>query len=481
MPQIPIAGGYYESESAPLSAQRCINWIPVVPQIDGALNNRALIGSPGLVAFSTLEVGNRGGHVMDGVPYFVNGSTLYSVASTGVATSRGTIQAGGRVSMADNGQYLVIVVPGGPSYVYDNSAATLTVISDTDFRAASSVAFKDGYFVFSAFDGSVFFISALNDPLTYNALDFGAAEISPDDIVSVHVNHNELFVIGETTTELFQNIGGADFPFQRISGANIQKGSHARFGVVEYDNTFLFIGGGLNERTAIWRVSGSSSAVKISTAAIDQAIQEFTADEISGAFAWTYSERGSFFAGFTFEGASPSKTFVYDVTSSALSGKPVWHERQSGVVDGRWRVNSIVRAYGKLLVGDMSTATIGEIDRDTFTEYGEAIMRQRSSQPFFAEGLPVFSGELALTMESGVGLNTGQGSDPQIRLDWSDDGGRTFSSEFFRSYGGVGKYEVVPTWRRLGRFPQQRVLRFTTTEPVKSNLLRLDGTVEVGY
>ena len=480
--QLQIATGFYASDSLPLSAQRCINWIPVIPQAE-ALNNRALFDVPGLTLFGSASGVNRGAQEMKEVPYFVNGGALFSASSDGVTTSRGAIEGSGRVSLANNGQFLVVVVPGGKAYAYDNQAETLAEITDVDFRTSDTVVYKDGFFVFSSSDGSVFFNSALNDPFTYSGLDFGTAEINADRIIALHVNHNELFVCGLETIELFQNVGGADFPFQRIPGANIQKGVHAKFSIVEFDNTLVFVGGGLNESSSIWKVAGSSSAVKISTSAIDNAIQEFTKEEISNSFSWVYSAGGSFFVGFTFKSDRiDNKTFVYDATTSALSGQPEWHERQSGVDYNSWRVNSIVSAYGKLLVGDSEGGNIGFIDKANYTEYGSVMVQEKASKPFSAGGLPIFSGEIQLTMESGVGLTIGQGSDPVIRMDYSDEGGRpgTFSSEFPRSYGKIGEFTSVPSWRRQGRIPKHRVIRFKTSEPVKSVIIKLEADVEIG-
>jgi len=473
--RLQIASGFYESESLPLSSQRCINWRPVVTESKDALNTRALLDVPGISLFAELDGANRGSHKMSGSAYFINGERLYEVLRSGVSIDRGEIRGGNRVSTADNGRYLVIVSPGYASYVFDNTNNTLETITDRDFRAASTVRFKDGYFLFSASAGDVFFSSRLNEPTRYDALDYAAAEISPDYIVALHINHNELFVLGEETCEIFQNVGGVGFPFQRIDGANIQKGCHAPASVVEFDNTFLFVGGGLNERSAVWRMSGSSSAVKISTAAIDHAIQQFSEQEIKDSFAWTYSQDGNFFAGFTFSG-SAGKTFVYDATASALSGEPTWHERQSGERDAEWRVSSVMMAYDKILVGDLQSGKIGVLDADVKTEYGNPIFRQRSSKPFSGDGMPVFAGELALTMESGVGSDI----EPIVRLDWSDDGGRTFGSELQRGFGKVGEYESIPIWRRLGRFPRERVIRFTTTAPVTCNILKLEAEIDVG-
>ena len=153
----------------------------------------------------------------------------------------------------------------------------------------------------------------------------------------------------------------------------------------------------------------------------------------------------------------------------------MWHERQSGVDEGRWRVQSLIVVDGEMLVGDSEGPNIGILDKDTYTEYGNAIFRQVASMPFSNQGEVLFVSELQLTMEAGVGLITGQGSAPVIRHDWSDDGGRTFGNEIARSFGQVGKYNTLPTWRRLGRISQQRVLRFTATDPVKTNILKLEG------
>lgn len=484
--QLEISTGFYQSESLPISAQRCINLIPIIPQPQGsALNQRALLGAPGIktvVTTGAIVTGsNRGCHVMGGIPFFVNGNTLFSLSSQDVIVSHGTVDGSGRVSMADNGTKLCIVVPGGNGFVFDG--LTVTRITDPDYRPSDTVVFKDGFYVFTASDGDVFFNSALNDPLTFDALDFGTGEIDPDKIVAAHVNHNELFILGEETIEIFQNVGGAGFPFQRIPGANIQKGCHAKFTPINFDNTFVFVGGGENERSSVWKVTGSSSVQKISTSAIDFAIQEFTKDEISDAFSWAYSEDGNTFVGFTFESSGnriPARTFAYDATSSALSGRAVWSERQSGVTDNRWRVNSLVEAHNKLLTSDQIDGRIGELDKSTFQEYGNLIFRQKASSPFSNQGNSQFWGEVELTLEGGVGLTSGQGSDPIIRMDFSDDGGRTFSNEFSRKAGKIGEFFKRVIWRRQGRIPAHRVIRFTMTDPIKWNIIKLEANIEGG-
>lgn len=479
--KLPIGEGYYLSNSLPLACQRCINWIPISPE-ESALNEMALDDPDGLTEWTdTGERPNRGAQVVGNTPYFVCGQNLYQVTAGGGNINRGSISGTKRVSMANNGLKLVIVVPGAQAYIYDVATTTLSQITDPDYLPSDTVVFKDGYFVFTASNGNIFFCSALNDPASIDALDFGSAEVSPDKIVAAHVNHNELYILGTDTIEIFQNVGGSGFPFQRIEGANIQKGCYAKFSIVEFDNSFLFIGGGLNEMPAVWRVASSSSAQKVSTAAIDIALQEFNSTEISNAFAFTYARRGNFFAAFTItSNRIPSRTFVYDATSSAMRGYPVWHERQTGVVDNYWRVAAVVKAFGKLLCGDLIDGRIGYFNPDEYTDYGEERFRSVTSQPFFQEELPLFQGQMEVTMESGVGLTLGNGSDPQLMMDYSDDGGRTWAYQTFRSYGEIGKYRQLCIWRRMGRIPRHRILRFTTTEPVKSCLLKVESYAEAG-
>jgi hypothetical protein len=482
--EIPIPLGFYQSESIPLAGQECVNFIPVIPQAE-ALSQRALIGAPGIreitITGTPITGVNRGSINVNGVYYTVNGGALYRINSNFVSSKIGDVDGTGRISMAKSTEYLVIVVPGIKAYTFNISSSAFAEITDLDFKTADTVVFIDGYFVFNSSDGKTIFHSLLNDPTSYDALDFGSSEVSPDKIISVNADHNELFVMNEETTEIFDNVGGAGFVFQRIDGAFIQKGSHARFGTVNFDNTLVFLGGGIGEKTSVWKVTGTSSVSKISTSAIDNAIQEFTREEIANAFAMTYAEDGNFFVIFTFESDRiPSRTFVFDATTSALSGVQVWHERQTGVERDRWRVNSITQAYGELIVADSQGPKFGILEKKTYTEYGNVLFRRAAFAPFSTKGLPLFWGTIKLTMESGAGLTTGQGSDPQIRYDFSDDGGRTFSSEFFRSYGKIGEYSTVPTWRKQGRIQKYRTLRFTTSEPVVSNILKLEARIQEG-
>ena len=470
MPKVvlPIANGYYESDSLPISAQECTNFYPNIAQAP-ALNQETLFGTPGLEQVASVSTLNscRGAHEMNGVPYFVIGGHLYSLASDNTTTEIGAISGNTRVSMADNGTQLLILNPGGDGFVYNHVTDTLVQITDPDFTAngdPQQVVFIDGYFCLTT-DSKKFIVSSLNDGTSYNALDFGTAESDPDDIVAPVVFRNQLFIGGSQTIEAFQNIGGADFPFQR-TGLFLQKGIISPFSIQTLQDTFVFIGAGQNESPAIWTLNGNN-VQKISTTAIDKELSSLTQDQIDGIFSWAYAEKGAYFVGF----ALPGSTFVYDNISKR------WHERKSQVEGslGAYRVTALVRAYNKIFAGDLIDGRIGRLDEDVYKEYDEPILRTIVTQPFQQNMESFVVPEIEITVESGVG--NADTPDPQIGMSRSKNG-KTWADTRYRKLGKIGEYDHRAIWRRNGRAARYELFRFTMSDPVKPVLIQLTAEFE---
>ena len=469
---LPIANGFYESDSLPISAQECVNWYPNIVQAP-ALNQETLIGTPGKVQLAStgdlITDANRGSHTLAEIPYAVNGGNLYTFDDAFVLTNLGVIEGTGRVSMDENGTQLMILVPGGKGYIF-TVAGGLVEITDADFTANGApqhFVYIDGYFLATT-DEKKFIISALNDGLSWNALDVGSAESDPDKVVAPIVHNNQAVITGTITAEFFQNQAvGADFPFTR-TGLFLSVGVKAPFTLVKANETFMFIGGGKNESPAIWQMVGNS-VQKISTTAIDTILQRFTNEEISTAFAWSYAQKGAYFVGF----ALPTTCLVIDT----VTGR--WHERKSQIIDNsgitqtvRSRINSLVTAYGKVIVFDSQDGRIGHLDPDTYTEYGRNIIRPVATQPFQnnMESMKVTS--LELTTESGVGNDTKE--DPVITMEISKNG-KTYGPQRTRKLGKKGEFKRRAIWRRNGRIPRLSVCRFVHSAPVKPVIIQLTG------
>ena len=478
--QIPIDNGFYVSDSLPLSNQLCTNWYPNTPQSQGALSQGSLYGGAGILGVATTGVDdqiNRGVHVKAGKPYFLNGETLIRLDSSFdtdgneifTPVTLGAIPGSQRVSMADNGKQLMVLVPGGDGYIIDETSGTpFVTITDASFTANGApqqVVFVDSFFVCST-DSKKFIRSSANDGETWSALDVFTAESDPDDIVGLYVYNNKLFVMGSEVTEEFNNNGGL---FQR-TGFFIDKGLYAPNAVIATNNSFMWIGGGTNESAAIWTLNGNTP-VKVSTTAIDLALQKFTLSQINQSFAYSYAKNGAYFVGFSL----PTRTFEINT----ITGK--WNERTSKITNAngaintvRWRPNSIVTAYNRVLCGDSQDGRIGSIETDVYSEYGENIIRTFTTQVLADQGNPLSINSLEVTMESGVGDS--ETPDPQIRISTSKDG-KTFNNELWRSIGGIGEFNNRAVFYRLGRFPRLCVIKVEFSDMVKPSFLRLDANV----
>ena len=476
---LPIANGFYQSDSLPISAQRCIGWYPVVEQAP-ALSQETLRGTPGSTQVDTtgdLNQANRGGWTFEDVGYFVNGEGLYRLEADETLTLLGVIVGTNRVVMVDNGTQLFILVPGVPSYgyVFTTGPDTLTPVTDPDFKAngePQQVTFNDGYFVFTT-NSKKFIISALNDGLTYSALDVGTAEANPDETVVPIVYRNQLFIGGSLTLEGFQNIGGSDFPYQR-SGLFIDRGVRAPFSVAKLGGRIFFIGSGKDEGVAIWELAGNDTTRR-STVAVDSLLNSVSDAELADVFAWKYAEKGEYFICW----ALPTTTICYDLTTER------WHERQSQVINAigvtetvRSRINSLITAYGNRYVGDSQDGRIGRYESDVYREYGGEIIRPFTTQPFQNNMESFLVSHLELTLESGVG--NADVPDPHIKLEISKDGGKTWANGRVRRLGKVGEYQYRAIWRRIGRAARFDVYRFTLSAAVKPVVIQLTADILPG-
>ena len=96
-----------------------------------------------------------------------------------------------------------------------------------------------------------------------------------------------------------------------------------------------------------------------------------------------------------------------------------------------------------------------------------------NAQPAMAAQAATWSaGLVAYALDAGA-VGGGQGVDPQIVLQTSDDGGRTWGMERAASLGKLGEYRKLVRWRRNGR-SNNRAFRVICTEAVRVALIACD-------
>jgi len=423
--------------------------------------------APGLRFLQTIGTGPIRGlwsHQTNGNDFYVaSGNEFYQV--DGITQSPrylGAISGTGSVSIADNGIQLFIAC-NPDAYIYNESTDQFSQITDPDFPGAVTVGYLDGYFVFNEPNSQKLWITSLYDGSSIDPLDFASAEGLPDELVCVAVDHREVWLFGTDSIEVWYNSGGADFPLQRIQGAFNEIGCVAQFSVAKLDNSLFWVGKDNRGQGIIYRASGYN-AKRISTHAVEWQIQEYT--DISDAVAYTYQQDGHAFYVLNFPSANT--TWCYDVSTQ------VWHERAS-FIEGlftRTRGNCQCNFNGAIVIGDFENGNIYQLSLDVYEDNGDIQkwMRSWRALPTGQNNLTRTSQHsLQLDCETGMGLTTGQGSDPQVMLRWSDDGGHTWSNEHWRSMGKRGEYGFRTIWRRLGMTTKlrDRVYEVSGTDPVK--------------
>jgi len=492
----PILGSSYVTRSVNAADNRMVNLYPEIVS-EGGKEPAYLQRCPGLTLLNTIGDGPiRGLWTYAGSGFVVSGNALYEItAGSWNAEYRGFITGTGPVSISDNGVQMFIAC-NGPSYIYNINTSVLAQIIDPDFPGAVGVGFIDGYFVFNEPNSQKVWVTSLLDGTSVDPLDFASAEGSPDDLVTLIVDHREIWLFGTNSVEVWYDAGNLDFPLARIQGAFNEIGCVAPYSVAKLDNTLFWLGADARGRGIVYRAEGYTGK-RISTHAIEWQIQQYT--DLSDAVGYTYQQDGHSFYVLNFPTADT--TWVFDAATG------VWHERarwDDGIFR-RHRGNCQMVFNDKVVIGDYENGDIYYYDLESYTNNGgvQRWLRRWRALPTGENNLTrTAQHSLQLDCETGVGLNgiptgtilidylatevpqrllaengnniildyvTVQGTNPQAMLRWSDDGGHTWSNEHWQSMGKIGQYGFRTIWRRLGMTQKlrDRVYEVSGTDPVR--------------
>jgi hypothetical protein len=445
---IRFGTGSYQHRSLPLSSQRMVNcYLEIAPPASKA--PVAVVSSYGIPSWLTAGHGPvRGGSVVNGIPYIVSGTQLFRVRSSGTADLLGSVPGTDIVSVEGDGTNIAVTAEGA-LYLYNGSS--VAKVTDPDFPGASWVGFLDGFIpIIEPESGRIWINETPYVPTNWNALDFVTAEGAPDDLLWAVISHRELYAFGRETIEVLYNSGDADSPLRRTDSGFIEIGILSSRAAVKTDNGIGFFG---NDHIA-YMLRGYQPE-RISTHAVEQAVERYTD---KSCVAMMFNEGGHKHLAFHF----PEGTWVYDISTQ------LWHERQS-TGHTRWRPQIALNAYNRTIVGDYASNRIGYLSDSTFSEWEDPLRSSCTAPSVSREGQQMFHSSLELQFEQGVG--TLATSDPQVMLDWSDDGGRTWSSEHWRSLGAMGDFKSRAVWRRMGR-SRDRVYRYAITDRVRRTLIQ---------
>lgn len=454
---IPFIGPAYQNRSENYSSQRLVN---MYLEAGKGKSPWVLIGTPGLSG-PLIELsggGIRGAYrVSQDLSIWVCGENVYKLDADLNATQIGVAPDDGEpVSIAFNGTQ-VIIASGGNLYAYELTGTAGTLI----LASVSTADVLSGY-ILAARTGTqnvnVSGNASGTSGLVFDPLDVKVAEGGSDPVVRILTNNLESIIFGTETTEVWYVIQSEGVPVDRIQGAFIQEGLAAKHSAVRCGDTVAWLGSNESGDSNVWMMEGYRPRM-ISNPAISFSISQWP--DKSDAWGLFYKQEGHAF--YVLSSPSANETWAYDFSTGE------WHQRaylnDVGELE-RIRWNTHIHFAGKNLVGDWQTGSIYELSLDQYTDNGDAIQRIRACSTI-QDGLRKQRNKiLQLDMDTGVGLSTGQGSDPQAMLRFSKDGGRTWSNQLWRSMGRIGEYGRRVRWTRVGGGARE-VYEVIITDPIK--------------
>lgn len=435
-----------------------------VPKGSG-ISNGYLRPGEGVVEVAVGPGPDRGGIVWDGIMYRAMGSKFVRVNENATIDIIGDIGPGGVVVFDYSFDYLGMS-SGGFEYLYDKT--TLARVTDPDLGTVNSFVWLDGYFVSS--DDETIVVSELGDPFSINPLKYGSSEIDPDPIIRLLELRNELYVVNLNSIEVFDNVGGTGFPFQRIEGAQIQKGAAGVGAATVFDDKIAFVGGGREESPAVYlAINGNYQT--ISTREIEEILLTYSEAEIAG----IVMESRNYLSHNWLYIHLPDQTIVFDIAATKALERPIWFTLSGGILNKTaYPARGMVWAYGKWMSGDPVSGKVGELVRNVSTQYGAEVKWEFHTGILYNGGMGAIVHDLelvALTGEVALGLT------PVITTQYTLDG-LNWSQPMTVSAGIQGNRAQRIAWRRQGKMRDWRSQRFNGTTDAHISIARLEARFE---
>jgi hypothetical protein len=461
--QIPILSGIYAGGEPELRTSYPVNMVPVPKQ--SGVSNGFLRPADGLVSNGVGPGVDRGGINWNGTCYRVMGTKLVTVSENGTVTTLGDV--GGPVDTLATMDYSfdrLAIASGGRLYYWNGA---LTQVTDPDLGTVLDVVWVDGYFMTT--DGKSLVVTELTNPTQVNPLKYGSSEADPDPVIALVKLRNEVYALNRNTIEVFDNVGGDFFPFQRIEGAQIQKGVVGTFACCAFVETIAFLGSGRNEEPGIY-LGANATASKISTQEIDQILLQYTDAQLSLVKLEARNDKSHQHLYVHL----PDRTLVYDAAASGVLEEHVWFTLTSSLVDfSQYRARNFVWAYGKWLIGDPQSSVVGYTSQSISSHWGQIARWEFGTLIVYNEGRGAIFNNLELVALTG---RVDIGTNPAISTSYSIDG-VSWSQDMIIRVGTVGSGKRL-VWLQQGHMRNWRVQRFRGDTQANIAFIRLEAQLE---
>ena len=449
--QVPILSGIYTDANNDFRSAYPLNLMPV-PKNSG-ISKGYLRPADGIVQFASGPGSDRGGINWNGVCYRVMGSKLVMVAADGTVTVLADVGFGfDTVTFGYSFDRLAVCSNG--KFFYWNGTSIQQVV-DPNLGVVIQFIWIDGYFMTT--DGTSIVVTELNNPAAVFPLEYGSSEADPDAIVGIAKLLNQPYVINRYTIEVFYNAGGSLFPFQRVTGGEIQRGAVGSHAFCTFNSALgsafiAMIGSGLNEPCSVFKALNGVT-VKIATREIDTILQNYTEAQLANCVVETRIDKAHELLYIHL----PDRTLVYDEGASKGAGEYVWFILSSAEIGfSTYRARNLVWCYGKWIVGDVTTSLIGYLTNTLSSHYGSVVKWEFMTSIIYNNTNGLEFHELELVCLTG---NVNAAKDPVVYTSYSTDG-RTWSNERPRRAGKLGQRSQRLNWLQMGNMLNWRIQKF---------------------
>ena len=464
-----FVGGSYPAQAVTLDQERTVNWyVERTDQIAKGTARAALYPTPGVTALATgVNGAGRGHFAADEREFCVIGNRLYEASSAGVLTNRGGVATSpdpATFSSNGDGGGQLFITSGGNGYIFTLATNVLTQVAALDGKADMGD-HLDGYFLALHRASSTMYASDLLDGLTWQTgTQFAQRSAAADPWISLKVLGRYIWLLGEQTSEVWYDAGGV-FPFELHPSGLIQYGTAASFSVAVGDGALYWLGASKIGDSYVMRTTGFAPEV-VSHAPMEMVIGSYPL--ISDAFGECYSDEGHTFYVLSFP--RQHATWAYGAKSAFWAERGTWLQEIGAYT--YWRPRHHAFAFGEHRILDADAGTLYRMGRELGLDVEERhIRRLRRAPALQQENQRIYYSAFELDLEPGLGLANGLGPDndrgnnPQVGLRYSNDGGKTWGPEIFRSAGKIGEYGTRVRWNRMGQ-GRRRVFEVVVSDPI---------------
>lgn len=394
--------------------------------------------------------------------FVVSGTIFGEVTASNIFTPWGVVGSDtnpATISYNGDGGGELFITAGGNGYIFDLDTNALTQIAALTGIATMGDQI-DGYFLsLNAANGQATF-SGLLDGLTWDPTDFMEAGTG-GPWIAMKVGIPYIYFWSDKVGEVWYDAGTFPIPFARTSSGLMQYGIAAPFSPEIVGGAVVWLGATANGDGVVLKASAFTPEV-ISTYPLRVAFDAYST--LSDAVGDTFDHAGHTFYLLTFPAASGS--WAWD---PAMALPAAWHEPLTWIsAESRyiaWRPLFHAFVFGEHRMLDRSTGTYYRLASVGTDVESRPIRRLRRAPALVSENKRLFYPLFELYLEPGLGLSSGQGSDPQVMMRYSNDGGKTWSNEQTRSAGALGNYGTRVRWLRCGS-GRKRVFEVSVTDAI---------------